>query len=192
MNTIIAGNRGGSGVLASDAALACSDLYENEGGDWVGDIADQLGVNGNICEDPLFCNADAGNLMVRDDSPCAPIHDPDCGLIGAWPVGCLSADVGDLAARGVLLHCEPNPFRESTRVVYEIPVGGPVGPVSLGIYDMAGRLVRLLASGGAAAGRRDAVWDGRTEHGEMAAGGVYFCRLSQGRVVQTRRIVRIP
>jgi hypothetical protein len=75
---------------ASSAVLSCCDIFGNEGGDWAGCIADQLGVNGNIAEDPLFCDPLATNYRLAEDSPCAPFTLPnvDCDQIGAWPIGC--------------------------------------------------------------------------------------------------------
>jgi hypothetical protein len=78
----------------SSFLLSCCDLYGNAGGDWVGvRLEDQLGINGNISADPLFCNADAGDFYLGEASPCAPAHNPECGLIGAWRVGCTIASV---------------------------------------------------------------------------------------------------
>lgn len=72
--------------------LACCDVYGNAGGDWVGDIADQYGANGNFSSDPLFCNAGTGDFTLCEDSPCVPGNHPSgsgtCELIGAWDVGC--------------------------------------------------------------------------------------------------------
>ena len=71
-------------------ALSCCDVYGNVDGDWVGCIADQYGVDGNLSEDPLFC----GDLNPEEpytlhaSSPCAPENNSECGLIGAWGVGC--------------------------------------------------------------------------------------------------------
>jgi hypothetical protein len=78
---------GGSGTTA---VLTCCDLYGNEGGDWVGPISGQYGIDGNICEDPLFCDPTNMDFTLHADSPCAPFTppNPECDLIGAWPVGC--------------------------------------------------------------------------------------------------------
>jgi hypothetical protein len=78
---------------ATTAALSCCDLYGNEGGDWVGAISDQYGTNGNISADPLFCNAGIEDFTLHADSACAPDSNPDCGLIGAWPVACSATPV---------------------------------------------------------------------------------------------------
>jgi hypothetical protein len=91
-NTIVSFNLGGSGIHCSLGypVLTCCDVYGNEGGDWVGCIADQFGINGNISDDPLFCDPVNGDYTIRSDSPCAPFSPPneECDLIGAWPIGC--------------------------------------------------------------------------------------------------------
>ncbi len=70
--------------------LICCDIYGNAGADWGDYVADQYGINGNICEDPLFCDPQNGDLTVQGCSPCAPFSppNPECDLIGAWPIGC--------------------------------------------------------------------------------------------------------
>ena len=90
-NTIISFTDYGGAVHcdgASTATLTCCDVFGNVGGDWVGCIADQYGANGNISEDPGFCDAPQGDYHLWNYSPCAPEFNPDCGLIGAWAVGC--------------------------------------------------------------------------------------------------------
>jgi len=89
-STIIAASPEGSAVhceSGSGASLSCCDVHGNEGGDWVGHIADQYGLSGNFSEDPLFCDPENGDLSLANGSPCAP-GNISCGLIGAWPVGC--------------------------------------------------------------------------------------------------------
>lgn len=70
--------------------MTCCDIFGNAGGDYVGVIADLLGVDGNICMDPLFCDPSAFDLSLQEDSPCAPFSppNPECDLIGAMPVSC--------------------------------------------------------------------------------------------------------
>lgn len=91
-NTIIAFGSGAAVICgAANATLVCCDLFGNQGGDWNGCVAGQLGVNGNFAADPRFCNLLAGDLTLEDDSPCMPGHHPqgeDCGLIGALGRGC--------------------------------------------------------------------------------------------------------
>jgi hypothetical protein len=92
-NTIIAFTAGAaisSSCLGTcTASLSCCDVVGNTGGNWTGPIADQLGINGNIQRNPLFCDEWAGDWTLHDNSPCAPFSPPNsqCDLIGAWPLG---------------------------------------------------------------------------------------------------------
>ncbi len=90
-NTVIAFNGPGSAIAnAGDVILTCCDIYGNAGGDWVYGLEEQLGIDGNIAEDPLFCDPEDGDFTLHDASPCAPFTppNPECDLIGAWPIGC--------------------------------------------------------------------------------------------------------
>jgi len=76
--------------------LSCSDLHGNQGGDWIGRVADQLGTNGNFSSDPLFCNIIGGNYTLLLASPCLPGNHPNgvsCGTIGAWGKGCITVPI---------------------------------------------------------------------------------------------------
>jgi hypothetical protein len=88
-NTIVAFNPEGRAVnQACHLTIECSNLYGNPEGDWIGPLADDLGVYGNLSEAPLFCDSEAGDLTLHEDSPCAPPGAADCGLIGAHGVEC--------------------------------------------------------------------------------------------------------
>ena len=68
------------------------------------------------------------------------------------------------------------------------------GPVELRVHDVAGRLVRTLASRRAI--RRSAVlrtftWDGRTDDGREAPTGVYFVRGAAPNLRVTLRVARV-
>lgn len=81
---------GAGATVSSDGALpifTCSNLYQNEGGNWVDGLESQLGTDGNISRTPLFCDFANGSLRLRPSSPCGP-DSSACGLMGAWEVGC--------------------------------------------------------------------------------------------------------
>ena len=86
-NCIISSNRQGEGIDGGTPVLSCCDIFGNEGGDWVGHISDQFGVNGNFSRDPLFCDTLNGNYNISLSSPCHP--DSSCGLVGSNDFGCL-------------------------------------------------------------------------------------------------------
>jgi hypothetical protein len=91
-NTIIAFNEVGEGVACESGTpvLRCTDVFGNEGGDWVGCIAAQARMNRNMATDPLFCNMGVGNLRLAETSPCSADHAGSCGQIGRYGVGCVS------------------------------------------------------------------------------------------------------
>lgn len=104
-NTIVSGNFGNGGVnfiSAPNASFRYCDFYDNEGGDFVGDIPADLGVidtintNGDSCDifmniflDPLFEDPSAANYQITwanyptpdsTRSPCIDAGDPDSPL----------------------------------------------------------------------------------------------------------------
>jgi hypothetical protein len=86
----------------------------------------------------------------------------------------------------------PNPFTPGSAaagltVGYGVAADHRWGPV--GIYDVAGRLVRELERGPANAGVYDASWDGTNESGEAVASGVYFVRARVGADRLERKVV---
>jgi hypothetical protein len=91
VNTMIVGSRSGEAVKAdayqTSASLSCCNLFGNAGGDWVAGIEEQLGVDGNISLDPLFCDVGV-DFSISALSPCADENSGICGLIGAVAVGC--------------------------------------------------------------------------------------------------------
>ena len=104
-NTVFAFNSGSEAIWcdsSSNTTLTCCDVYGNSGGDWVGCIADQSGINGNFSADPLFCDTAASDFHLDVFSPClatSPFN--ACGvLIGALDVGCENLVCGDADGDG--------------------------------------------------------------------------------------------
>jgi hypothetical protein len=71
----------------------------------------------------------------------------------------------------------PNPFNPHTTIHYTVP---RIGPVTIRIYDVAGRLVRTVLSEVRRAGPHAVPWDGRDHAGGRVGSGVYFCRVESG------------
>jgi len=95
-NCIVAFSPLGQAIICSNgasASLSCCDVFGNAGGDWVGSISDQYGVNHNFAEDPLFCDSPSDDVSLAGDSPCTAEHSPCGQLIGALSVGCYPASV---------------------------------------------------------------------------------------------------
>ena len=91
--TIVAHSTTGCAISidsSSDGWAACSDLFGNADGDWVGVIGDYSGLDGNISADPLFCGdaLPATPYALDASSPCTGWANPQCQLVGAWHIGC--------------------------------------------------------------------------------------------------------
>ena len=85
----------------------------------------------------------------------------------------------------------PNPFNPFTRIAFSL---AHAGNVTLRIYDVAGRPVRMLVDGWRESGAYSEVWDGRDEIGRAVASGVYLYRLEMHelgsqRYAETRKMV---
>lgn len=78
------------------------------------------------------------------------------------------------------LSINPNPFVHSTQVMCVIPEHHLAAPVALRVYDIHGRLVRVLYEGDSGPGRIPLAWDGRNDAGIPLASGVYFVRADLG------------
>ncbi len=185
-NCIIAFNGPGAGFWDDQgfSSVSCTDIYGNADGDWVGNLADDLGVNGNFSLDPLFCNPPGNDFGLRLLSPCADAS--GCGLVGAEGTGCViptDVGIGETVFGNLQFTASPNPFQESTTIHL---TRSPGSGATLSVHDVTGRLVRAL---GPADGQNAVIWNGRNEAGKRVSAGVYFVRLQAGESVYTRRIL---
>jgi hypothetical protein len=80
----------------------------------------------------------------------------------------------------------PNPFNPITRITFDLSAQARV---ELSVFNVAGRKVATLVDRELEAGTHTLVWDGRTREGVVAASGIYFCRLTAGSLVQTKKMV---
>jgi flagellar hook assembly protein FlgD len=91
-----------------------------------------------------------------------------------------------------LLPNVPNPFNPSTLITFDLPVDrtGPT-EVSLRIFDLTGRLVRVLMEETVDADRHTVRWDGRNDRGNGVPSGVYVYRLAAGGQMQARTMTLV-
>ena len=97
---------------------------------------------------------DGTYLFVVDDAVDTPI---DIAMIATGRLG-----------------LAPNPFRSEIGIRLDLPISAPV---TLSVYDAAGRCVRTLFEGVPAARPGKVRWNGRDTDGESCAPGVYFIML---------------
>jgi hypothetical protein len=80
----------------------------------------------------------------------------------------------------------PMPFATEAIITFSL---SRAADVSLGVFDVRGRLIRTLAQGTYAAGDYSLTWDGTDGGGSAAAPGVYFVRCASAEDRQVRRMV---
>jgi len=194
-NSILASNASGAVFCETEAdtlSVSCTDIYQNAGGDWTGCVADQAGVHGNLSLDPLFCNLEGGDLTLPPDSPCAPEHSGGCGLIGAGPVTCGVASVGEeppYALGPLRIRVVPNPTPGACRIEMAMPT---ISNAQVVVTDVTGKTVRDLNRGPLAVpptGGAARLWDGRDADGQQVPSGIYFVRVRTAGGAAVRPVV---
>jgi hypothetical protein len=68
----------------------------------------------------------------------------------------------------------PNPFNPGTTIRFTLP---EPASVTVKVFDLLGREVRMLVNGNLSAGVQFTFWDGVDKDGAPSASGVYFARL---------------
>ncbi|MBZ0266815.1 T9SS type A sorting domain-containing protein, partial [bacterium] len=122
---------------------------------------------------------DGGLYLAAGGLAQMPLQTPPPGT--AAPAG--PATFGGLSLEAP----RPNPSRDRSTFAFSLPAAGPV---RLGIFDVAGRLVHEVARTNLPAGRHVMTWDGSGRRG-VAGAGVYFVRLEAGGEVRTRKVARL-
>jgi hypothetical protein len=87
--------------------------------------------------------------------------------------GDLPTGASESPAAGIRLSTYPNPFNPRTVIGFSLDHSGPV---QLVIYNLQGKLVRVLASREFTAGSHELIWDGRDRVGRDLPSGTYLLR----------------
>jgi hypothetical protein len=139
-------------------------------------IADYLGpaVDRNFARWPLLGNYIWPNYYVFDT------YEEEIDYLKSWTTQrlawmdsdiLLSLDPSPIATGFRLNGPFPNPFNPSTVISYELPYDLNI---EINIFNLLGRKVRSLLNEIRPAGKGATIWDGKTESGHLASGGVYF------------------
>ena len=139
-------------------------------------IADYLGpaVDRNFARWPLLGNYIWPNYYVFDT------YEEEIDYLKSWTTQrlawmdsdiLLSLDPSPIATGFRLNGPFPNPFNPSTVISYELPYDLNI---EINIFNLLGRKVRSLLNETRPAGKGATIWDGKTESGHLASGGVYF------------------
>ena len=123
---------------------------------------------------PFFRHDAANTGYVASD--ILPIGIADPGPAGTPPL------------RAQLHPAYPNPVGPAgTRFAFDVP-GPRAAPVTLRIYDVAGRMVKELLASELIPGAHVVDWNGRGTAGRPVAAGVYFYRTTIGTFAATKKL----
>jgi len=190
VNSIVWANQ--PDALSVDAGSTLSVTYSDIAGGWPG--------TGNLDLNPEFVGTPPHPYALPALSPCVDTADPDTtglglpalDLAGHPRIGNGRVDMGAYeytdagsvsrptlaAAPALVARCAPNPFGPQTTIEYDLTVAVPV---TLRIFDLEGRPVRLMLDRVRQEPRPHRVtWDGRDESGELLPSGSYWYVLAAG------------
>ena len=165
--------------------LSAVDGQVNGGGDvdkfrikiWDRDDNDKVIYDnqpGEVDDSELTTALGGGSIVIHGEKHNNPQAAP-----GLLPVGTR------------LLAAYPNPFNPEVWIPYQL---GADSQITIRIYDLMGRLVRILKVGTRPAGfyidkSKAAYWDGRNEAGEEVSSGIYFYNIQASDFTATRKMV---
>jgi len=161
------GDGPGFGYVATDNG-SCVYL-SSDGDDW-----SRLVTDYQLLVDPVYTTREPGFIALsssQGDEDERPI------ILGEGVV-----------ARTELLRPYPNPFNPQATVSFSLKVSGQA---RLDIYDIRGRLVKVLADEHMEAGYHSYTWLGRDRSGRRASSVVYFVRLKANNLEQIQRMTLI-
>jgi hypothetical protein len=165
------GSQEGLNSIQNNSSYDVSNLdsgeWVNAQCDWWGGTPQASKFYGNVLYTPYRSN---------DPNPAGEMEDPG------------PDDLPPRLPTSYALHPNrPNPFNPVTTIGFDVPAPG--GHVELVIYDVAGRVVRVLVSTRQTPGEHTATWEGQDERGNRVASGVYFVRMTASSFTRTRKLV---
>jgi hypothetical protein len=169
--TIRAGLLGGAGTLCCDGRLVAA---------LSGDRASTL----SFAEEGVSIWSDAGGMPEYFVGPFAPAT----AFINGVPAPVSMLVASDFTQpsllapqQGASVRLIPNPLRAGAQIEWS----GRSGPIAIGVYDVSGRLLRVIEG----AGDLRIQWDGRTSEGAAMQTGLYLLRIRQGESIWNRKVL---
>lgn len=143
---------------------------------------DQFSYTDDVWYDGVYTY---GLTTVYEDGESVPIPTPEVVIEGS---GVGDGETVDVPAKYGLSQNYPNPFNPTTTIHFAIP---NAESVRLSVYDMSGKLVKMLVDEDKEAGYHSVKWNGNDESGNAVGSGVYIYRIEAGEYNQTKRCVML-
>ena len=121
--------------------------------------------------------------------PTAVVFDPNNDIVlktATLSVG-INSSSNSIPEKVAVYQNYPNPFNPSTKIKFDIPNGRQTtSNVQLIIYDVLGKEISTLVNEQLAPGTYSVDWNASD-----FPSGIYFCRLSSGDFVDTKRMLLV-
>lgn len=134
---------------------------------------------GNINEDPLFCNPEVFEYHLFENSPCAGTGQNGVDM-GALPVGCTTVSIDEMNNEFASLSNFPNPFNSSTTITFDLQENEMT---ILTVHDITGSVVETLINEIKNAGSYSVVWNAKNY-----PSGLYFYSLKTDKKAITKKM----
>ena len=167
---------------------------------------------GNIDEDPLFIAPSGGDGIafnglnahwwLQNGSPCIDAGDPDAmyndpdgsrndmgafgGPNGMTPTDAENNVVNIITKNSISIY--PNPFNPETNIALSITAQDLEHPVSVGIYNIKGQLVKTLVDN-EVVNNSTFIWDGTDNSGLNTSSGMYFVKMKTVSNITAKKMI---
>ncbi len=167
---------------------------------------------GNINEDPLFIAPSGGDGIafnglnahwwLQNGSPCIDAGDPDAmyndpdgsrndmgafgGPNGLAPTDAENNIVNIITKNSISVY--PNPFNPQTNIALSITAKDLQHPVSVGIYNIKGQLVKTLVDN-EVVNNSTFIWDGTDNNELNTSSGMYFVKMKTVSNITAKKMI---
>ena len=128
-------------------------------------------------------NSGQDNDSYFDDLFLRVIRDESC-----MDMVSIEDEIPNIPKEFTLYQNYPNPFNPVTNIAYDLPRDTNV---KVTVFDMMGRLVKILIDGQQTAGHGVVQWDGTNSDGQAVGTGSYIYMLESGQVKRTQKMILI-
>jgi photosystem II stability/assembly factor-like uncharacterized protein len=131
---------------------------------------------GYACEDGVNTK-----MCIEGESQCVPHNYINWALKHGGSLGECNAEKIS-AKTPAKFSCYPNPMTELAMVSFQL---AETGNVSLQIFDVEGKLIRVLMNDAMTSGPHQLSWDATDENGNVIGSGIYFMRIQTENEMKT-------